>query len=189
MLKRNKGFSIVYVLILLVLVVGVVGAYVYWKSSSSMSDLITESGTDSGSPISPLNKKGSSSSSTEGKTQQPPRYAKPIAPGSQTYLVSGKFEGPAIAKVTIDPQDAKAGQQQKITIEVSDTVPVTRVYVTVKLDSKSNTFDLKLVSGSSTSGVWEASAPFPDDTLFSNYTITENAESSRGKSSTTTTIR
>lgn len=118
-----------------------------------------------------------------------PVSAKPIAPGKQVYQVSGKFLGPTISRITIDPQDAAAGQLQKITVDVSDASAVTTVSATVKLDSKSNTFNLKLVSGAATNGVWEADSAFPDDTLFTNYTVTITAISARGTSSPTVTIR
>ncbi len=188
MVARQKGISSLYALLFVGVVVIGIGGYYVWNNLNSQPDLETDLVER------PLNDKGEAKSSPSTAVESttnpvPPANAKPIASGSVSYLVSGKFTGPAISKVTIDPHDAKAGQQQKIRVEVSDSNPVTRVYVTVKLDTKSNTFDLKLVEGTATQGVWEGSAPFPDDTLFTNYTIIENAESATGKSTTTTTIR
>lgn len=182
--QSQRGVSALFVLITLILL-GLIGGggYLLWKESQSpeVSEEETSIPREIGTGRTP---------SAPGETPlTAPISAKPIASGRQTYLISGKFLGPTISKVTIDPQDAKAGQMQKITVEVSDTNPVMRVSVTVKLDTKSNTFDLKLVSGTATQGVWEAEAPFPNDTLFTNYTITEVAESATGRTSTTTTIR
>lgn len=122
-------------------------------------------------------------------TPTPPKNLRPIASGSQTYTLSGKFTGPTIPSVTIDPLDAKAGQMQKISVRALDTNPVNSVRVAVKLDSKTNSFDLKLVSGNTNDGIWEGTSPFPDDTLNSNYQIEVTARSATGTTIATISIR
>ena len=119
------------------------------------------------------------------------RPLRPLPSGSQTYLVSGNLEGPIITEVTIDPVDASPGQNQTITIKAQDSSPVTSVSVTVTLDteSKAVTHGLSLVSGTTTNGTWQVTAPFPDDTNNLNYTVQESAVSASGTSTTTTTIR
>ena len=116
---------------------------------------------------------------------------RPIPRGIQTYEISGKFTGPQTTKLTVDPLDAKAGQTQNVSVDVSDVNPVSSVSVIVTLDnvSKANTTDLSLSEGTDTNGVWIGSLTFPDDTLDKNYTVTVVAVSTTGTSKIVTTIR
>lgn len=97
---------------------------------------------------------------------------KRLAQGRQTFSVSSsdKTRGPQLSEIVVDPYDPAVGKDQTMTIAISDTLPVTRVSVTVATDKGRKSYPMKLASGEATRGVWEATWNVED-----SHEVTYNA--------------
>lgn len=183
---RSSSMLLAVILLLLIVIAGLV-AYVSRLPSTPTEEAGVSGGIGSRflqsiglkEEPSPL----PSPSPTSGKK------VRPLSTGSHTYGVSGKFIGPNLLELTINPVDAKPNQNQTISLKAKDTSPITSIKAVIKLDNKENTLNLSLTSGTNIDGVWSATAPFPDDTLNNHYTITVIAVSDRGTSQTTASFR
>lgn len=115
----------------------------------------------------------------------------PILPGKQTYKISGgNINLPLITEVTIDPQDAKQGQNQTVTVKANGPTPIKEVIVVLRLDGENN-FEYKLAqsSGSPTNGEWKGSWKFPH-TYNKTYRLNIKARNENNLGNTATiTIR
>jgi hypothetical protein len=112
----------------------------------------------------------------------------PLAQGPQKFNVSSK-DNPDIYEVDFNTIDPK-GSQQTVSVKVKDTGSnVTAVSADVKTDSKSNTYSLKLSSGTSADGVWTGSW-YVTDSYDKNFVITFSSQDAKGnKSSIDLTLR
>lgn len=120
----------------------------------------------------------------------PTRVPKAIPHGSGGFTVSmGDAKGPRIGGGKIDPYDPTPGQQQRFSIDVAYTAPVTSVTVTVNTDSKTpHTYPLALASGTTLNGTWSGSWTIEDPYLY-NYSFTIIANSRSGMSTVTNALR
>jgi len=124
-------------------------------------------------------------------TATPTPSPKPIPHGTTDFFVSvGKeVKGPRMGKGTIDPYDPEAGDKQRLTIAVSDTVPVTKVVATLKTDKKtSKPYELLPGSGTSMNSNWTGEWTI-DDTYLYTYVLSIQATSSSGTSTVDVTLR
>jgi hypothetical protein len=90
-------------------------------------------------------------SRSQSKPQNPP-----LPQGKTPFSVSsGKKDGPQFSQGFIDPYDPAVGQSQSITVEVSDSVGVSGVSVTIKTDTQTETHLMRRTSGTDTRGQWK----------------------------------
>ncbi len=91
---------------------------------------------------------------------------------------------PQFYQGTISPLFQAIGKTQKITVSVADTLGnVSTVNVTIKSDTKNQTYPATLTSGTAADGTWTASWTVIDTTI-KRYQITLNGTDSLGNAST-----
>lgn len=109
--------------------------------------------------------------------------------GKETYHVSGGGEpGPDISSIGMDPLDPVVGSTQIITVQASDTVPVSSIIMQVRTDTKTTPVTLTRVDGTEFAGTWEARWTIPETYTY-NYIFTVVAKSSEGTVSFPVTVR
>ena len=79
--------------------------------------------------------------------------------GSQTYRFSHGEDvvGPKIKTVIVDPLDPQPDADQTITLEIESVSPVKSAVIIVATDNREKTLNLKLISGDSLEGAYQAS--------------------------------
>ncbi len=92
--------------------------------------------------------------------------------GIQTYRFSHgeAVVGPKIRTVVIDPLDPAPGADQTITLELESESPVKSVVIIAATDNRKKTLNLKLISGDSLKGAYQASWQ-PNDTYDVRYSL------------------
>lgn len=113
----------------------------------------------------------------------------PIIKGEETYSITqGKTNGPKITKAVILPHDPTIGTNQKFTLYVNHTSPVTRVTITLKSDNKVEEHELSLSSGSPLDGQWSGTWEITDTHLHT-YAFVIEVTDGKNNSSTGIAIR
>lgn len=181
------------ILISLVIVLGILSTvYFLSKKSSQTSKSIpltiqetptTQTQTNITSPTTP--------STVPTPVLSPTPSPKPIPHGSTDFFVSvGKeVQGPRMGKGTINPYDPEVGGTQRLTIAVSDKVPVTKVVAILKTDKKTSEPHLLLPgTGTSLSSNWTGEWTV-DDTFLYTYVLSIQATSASGTSMVDVTLR
>lgn len=149
------------------------------KIQETPSKEVTQATTPSTVPVIPT------------KVIPPTPTAKPIPHGTTDFFVSvGKeVKGPRMGKGTINPYDPEIGGKQRLTIAVSDTVPVTKVVAILKTDKKtSEPHALLPGTGTSMSSNWTGEWTI-DDTYLYTYVLSIQATSASGTSTVDVTLR
>lgn len=79
----------------------------------------------------------------------------PLPPGKQIYNISSQGTSIKITQATFDPLDAQIGQEQTISVKISNVAPIDSVNVAFMGDSSANeNIPLALTSGINRDGVW-----------------------------------
>ena len=92
--------------------------------------------------------------------------------GEQIYTFShgDLVVGPKIKTATINSLVPNTGDTQTISVVIKHNSPVTSAQATVNMDNFSQTYPLKLVTGTSSDGTWEGSWPV-ESTYETQYSI------------------
>lgn len=179
------------ILFTLIVILGVLLS-VYFFSKKSSSGVKSNPLTIQETPSTPTNNSQTTTpSSVPSKMVTPTPSPKPIPHGTTDFFVSvGKeVKGPRMGKGTISPYDPEIGANQKLTIAVSDTVPVTKVVATLKTDKKtSEPHVLTLGTGTNLSGNWTGEWTMDDSYLYT-YVLSVQATSASGTSTVDVTLR
>ncbi len=127
---------------------------------------------------------------THAPTATPTPSPKPIPHGTKNFMVSigSDVKGPRMGKGTIDPYDPAFGGNQKLTIEVNDTVPVQKVVATLKTDKKTTEHALTAGPGVTNKGNWSGEWTVDDSYLYT-YVLSIQATSASGTSTVDVTLR
>jgi len=114
----------------------------------------------------------------------------PLATGKQIYNISGGTKGgPLMTQAVIDPLDPKSSQIQTFTLKANNLKPIVEIKAIVITDNEEKVNYLKLVSGTSTDGVWQGSWRITDDYDYT-YQISLIAKNNEDiESKTTLTFR
>lgn len=153
-------------LLLLLVVLALVAGFIYLRSTSAPT---------------PKEPEETSEQQSE-EVATPPATITKVPERSQTFNVSGQFQGPEIRQITLNPFGIKEGGRQTVTVRVKDdNNPVTAVRIILKTDNKEVTHELSLTSGTVNDGSWSSSWVV-DDTVETNYEIVMQAESATGRS-------
>ncbi len=122
-------------------------------------------------------------------SSQPPSCQDQYASGAQTYSVTTKSV-PKIYKIIVDPLDVEYLSSQAVKAYIRDTNgnPITSVSGTAITDEKSTNFNLNLISGTETDGVWQGSWTLTDS-ICQNYQLKIQAQSESGTSEVTLTFK
>jgi len=120
---------------------------------------------------------------------QPPSCQDQYASGAQTYSVTTKSV-PKIYKIIVDPLDVEYLSSQTVKAYIKDTSgnPITSVSGTAITDEKSTNFNLNLISGTETDGVWQGSWTLIDS-ICQNYQVKIQAISQSGTSEVILTFK
>lgn len=78
----------------------------------------------------------------------------PLPIGKQIYNISSQGTSFKITQATFDPLDAQTGQEQTISVKVSNVAPIDSVSVAFMGDSGNESIPLALTSGINRDGVW-----------------------------------
>jgi len=110
-----------------------------------------------------------------------PRYSKPLPAGKQIYKIShgSGVKGPKLQEVTIEPLTPAVGETQTVTATIKHESPVTEASLILESDTQTNTFPLKLISGTTTDGTWQGSWQMPEAYLY-NYFLKFSLKSATG---------
>jgi len=120
---------------------------------------------------------------------QPPSCQDQYAPGERVY--SGRTKTvPIIYQIVINPLDVEylASQIVKVSIKDTNGNSITSVSGTAITDNKTVNFNLSLISGSETNGVWQGSWIL-QDSICQNYQVVIQATSDSGTSKVTLSFR
>lgn len=181
-IASSGGVSSILIILLILTLIATGGLY-FLISKNSQAPQVTDEEISAPLPTFPAELQVSPS---------PTPSPKPIAHGKSGFLISlgSNVKGPRMGKLDIDPYDPAVNSQQKITIEVVDKDnPVSKVYAILQTDNKTSPrHELKLVSGTTTSGNWEGNWTVQDTYLY-NYVLTLEAVSLSGTSSVNITLR
>lgn len=111
----------------------------------------------------------------------PTQTAPAILGGTQSYSISGNTQGlPQITNLTLDPQDAKTGKPQTISISANNSTPIKEVIAVLHLDNnKDFEYPLDLKEGTNTNGTWTKTITFPG-TYNNAYRVTVKARNENG---------
>lgn len=85
------------------------------------------------------------------------KSALPVSEGRQHYALSNVHHSPNFTDAWIDPELVRPGMEQKMTVHIVDTHPIVSVTATIQSDTKTQTYELSLVSGTNLDGEWSAS--------------------------------
>lgn len=100
--------------------------------------------------------------------------------GKMEFSIStGRRTGPIFVEGSLDPFDVTQGKEQKLTVYISDTTPITEVSATWETDTKKQTVPLTLKEGTKNKGWWEATWVASDTYLYKlniNLTATDGKE-------------
>ena len=108
-----------------------------------------------------------------------------LAPGPQTYTISGGHHSPNFTQATIDPLVVSVGDTQTMTVKINDTYSITSVEARVETDNGTQTYSLSLVSGTNLDGTWQGSW-IVHDTHMTTYRTTFYALDSNNESASDT---
>lgn len=111
-----------------------------------------------------------------------------VSGGEQIYSVNTK-NNPQIAEITITPLDAKASEIQVVKVKIRDKEgrPVFAVTARGILDNISTSFDLTLIGGTNTEGIWQGNWILPKN-FCKKYQLLITAQGESGESSITLTF-
>lgn len=189
--KTEKSSSISVdsiILISLLAVLGVLlGVYFFNKKTPPSSNPLKIQET----PQTSTPETGKPAATVPSKVITPTPSPKPIPHGPTDFFVSvGKeVKGPRMGKGTINPYDPEMGGKQRLTIAVSDTVPVTKVVAYIKTDKKtSGPHQLLPGTGTSMSSNWTGEWTVDDSYLYT-YVLSIEATSASGTSRVDVTLR
>lgn len=185
--KKSINLSIIVVAV----VVLALAAFNYWLFVLGQKE---EGGEPAAPPqqtqVQPKTKAAATPTPTRTPTPKPTPTPTPtyLAPGKQVYNVSTTSSGPKVSQATFDPQDPARGQKQTVTIKANHTSPIQSVSIKLTTDNKSQTYPLRLTSGTNLSGSWEGSWTI-DDTYLYTYIFDVTAASGSEQTSVAITIR
>jgi len=80
----------------------------------------------------------------------------PLPSGKQRYSITSKGTGPKFTEATIDPLDAKIGQEQTLIVKTDYGIPVQTVVATLISDGDPLKLDMRQISTEGTVSTWEA---------------------------------
>lgn len=82
--------------------------------------------------------------------------------GKQTYNVQGKRGGSNVTSITYDPLDPAKDTKQTVTATIQSKEAINSVNLTLNTDAQTTTHPMKLISGTTTQGIWSTSYQFSD---------------------------
>jgi len=121
-------------------------------------------------------------------TPSPTPTPKPIPHGKIPFTISGGKTGPQLSSGYIDPYDPAKGTVQVFHISASDTEPITSFTGELLTDHGVQNLVFSLVSGTPTSGEWEARWTVSDTYLYT-YDLKLMATSASGSTNPIITLR
>lgn len=177
MFRKNLGASLVSLLVVVLVVIALgSAAYYIWTQFGPSLGVIPP--TASLTPVTPIQKSPSPTI-----IPSPSPTPAPLKSGKETYLISqgSETKGPRIYELSLDPLDIKNGQQQSISVKVSDPSSVRSVKINFKSDNKSRTLTLNLSEGTAQDGAWKTSWTL-DDSVDFKYSLEITATGGSGTS-------
>jgi hypothetical protein len=121
-------------------------------------------------------------------TPTPTPTPKPIPHGKIEFTTSlNNIYAPKASKGYIDPYDPKEGSIQRVGIILKDE-QVKSVKAILQTDHKKNIYEMKLIQGDPSNGLWEGQWKITD-TYDYIYLLTIEAQGAKAKGSTTITLR
>lgn len=122
-------------------------------------------------------------------TLTPTPKAIPSGKRGFTVSISSNVKGPRIGRGELDPYDPVRNGNQKLTIEVNDTVPVESVTAILKTDNKTSpVYQLVPDTEGQLKGNWTGEWSVDDSYLYT-YILTIEAQSVSGTSKVDITLR
>lgn len=106
-----------------------------------------------------------------------------IPSGKHGFSISTSQNGPQFSRGFLDPYDPAIGTKQVITLQLTDTKPIQKAWITIQTDHKtSKPIYFQKTDGSEQSGEWQATWTVDDSYLYT-YAMTFFAQSANGVSS------